>query len=141
MTRTQTTIAADAGARSEHGAARRTWKEVRWARILVLLFLLFAWQAVTSLGLVSPRVLASPTTEISLVSLGTFFPVYLNTYAGIRSVDNKLVDAATTLGLGRTGLVAHVVLPGALPNAPRARPRAWTTEALFAWQAPRRRTG
>jgi len=51
------------------------------------------------------------------VALGTLFPIYLNTYAGIRSIDNKLVEAAATLGLVRLGLIFHVVLPGALPQA------------------------
>jgi sulfonate transport system permease protein len=54
--------------------------------------------------------------KIALVALGVFFPLYLNTYAGIRSVDDGLVDAARTCGLRRWGLVRHVVLPGALPS-------------------------
>jgi sulfonate transport system permease protein len=57
------------------------------------------------------------TPKVALVALGTLFPVYLNTYAGIRSIDNKLVEAASTMGLGRLGLIAHVILPGALPQA------------------------
>jgi sulfonate transport system permease protein len=55
--------------------------------------------------------------KLALVALGTFFPVYLNTHAGIRSIDNKLVEAASSLGLGRAGLIVHVILPGALPSA------------------------
>jgi sulfonate transport system permease protein len=57
------------------------------------------------------------TPKVALVALGTLFPIYLNTYAGIRGIDNKLVEAASTLGLGRLGLVLHVILPGALPSA------------------------
>jgi sulfonate transport system permease protein len=57
------------------------------------------------------------TPKVALVALGTLFPVYLNTYAGIRSIDNKLVEAASTMGLGRLGLIFHVILPGALPQA------------------------
>lgn len=57
------------------------------------------------------------TPKIAMVALGTFFPIYLNTYAGIRSIDTKLVEAASSLGLGRAGLIAHVILPGALPSA------------------------
>jgi sulfonate transport system permease protein len=55
--------------------------------------------------------------KILLVALGSFFPIYLNVYAGIRGVDAKLVDAARSCGLGRLGLVRDVVLPGALPSA------------------------
>jgi sulfonate transport system permease protein len=57
------------------------------------------------------------TPKVALVALGTLFPVYLNTYAGIRGIDNKLVEAATSIGLKRWGLIWHVVLPGALPSA------------------------
>ena len=57
------------------------------------------------------------TPKVALVALGTLFPVYLNTYAGIRSIDNKLIEAASTMGLGRLGLIVHVILPGALPQA------------------------
>lgn len=55
-------------------------------------------------------------TKIVLITIGTLFPVYVNTHAGIRGVDAKLVEAATTFGLGRWGLVRQVILPGALPN-------------------------
>lgn len=57
------------------------------------------------------------TPKVALVALGTMFPIYLNTYAGIRGIDNKLVEAATTLSLSRAQLILHVVLPGALPGA------------------------
>lgn len=54
--------------------------------------------------------------KIALIALATATPVYVNTYASIRAVDQRLVDAALTLGLGRNGLIRHVVLPGALPG-------------------------
>ncbi|MFJ8672355.1 ABC transporter permease [Streptomyces sp. NPDC093589] len=55
--------------------------------------------------------------KIALISLGVAFHLYLNVYAGIRGVDSQLVEAGTSLGLGRWGLIRHVVLPGALPGA------------------------
>lgn len=55
--------------------------------------------------------------KIALIALATAFPLYLNVYAGIRGVDQTLIEAGRTLGLGRAGLVWHVILPGALPNA------------------------
>jgi sulfonate transport system permease protein len=57
------------------------------------------------------------TPKIALVALGVGFPLYLNTYAGVRGVDSTLVEAARTVGLSRAGLIRHVILPGALPNA------------------------
>ncbi|MEU4420942.1 ABC transporter permease [Actinoplanes sp. NPDC024001] len=54
--------------------------------------------------------------KISLVALGAFFPLYFNTYAGIRDIDQRLVEAAKTCGLGQWQRLRHVVLPGALPS-------------------------
>ncbi|MBB5873417.1 sulfonate transport system permease protein [Allocatelliglobosispora scoriae] len=54
--------------------------------------------------------------KITLVALGSFFPIYFNTYAGIRDIDERLVEAARTCGLGAWGRLRHVVLPGALPS-------------------------
>ena len=57
------------------------------------------------------------TPKIALVSIAVAFPLYLNTYAGIRNVDFNLIEVAHTLGLSRLGLIWHVILPGALPGA------------------------
>jgi sulfonate transport system permease protein len=54
--------------------------------------------------------------KIVLVALGTTFPLYLNTYAGIRAVDRRLLEAAASLKLTRWERIRHVVLPGALPQ-------------------------
>lgn len=54
--------------------------------------------------------------KVYLIALGTLFPVYLNTFGGIRGVDAKLVEAGQTFGLGRLGLIRDVILPGALPG-------------------------
>lgn len=54
--------------------------------------------------------------KITLVALGVFFPLYFNTYAGIRDIDERLVEAAKTCGLGTWARLRHVILPGALPS-------------------------
>jgi sulfonate transport system permease protein len=54
--------------------------------------------------------------KIVLIAIATAFPIYLNTFSGIRGVDNGLVEAARTLGLNRGGLIRHVILPAALPG-------------------------
>jgi sulfonate transport system permease protein len=56
------------------------------------------------------------TPKVALVALGVAFPLYLNTFAGIRGVDGRLVEAGRTLRLGRVALIRHVILPGALPQ-------------------------
>jgi sulfonate transport system permease protein len=52
-----------------------------------------------------------------IVLLGALFPMYVNTFAGIRSVDPKLGELGQVLGLSRRELVTNIVLPGALPQA------------------------
>ena len=55
--------------------------------------------------------------KVLLVALGVTFPLYLNLFAGIRGVDDRLVEAARTFGVRGLALARHVVLPGALPQA------------------------
>lgn len=55
-------------------------------------------------------------SKVAVVAFGTAFPLYLNTYAGIRNVDDRLVEAARVAGVGRWGMVREVVLPAALPS-------------------------
>jgi sulfonate transport system permease protein len=52
-----------------------------------------------------------------IVLLGALFPMYVNTFAGIRGVDPKLGELGKVLGLSRWELIWHIVLPGALPQA------------------------
>src|ERR1700712_735807 len=55
--------------------------------------------------------------KVILISLGVFFPLYLNLFAGIRGADPTLVEAGRTVGLRRWGQIRHVILPAALPSA------------------------
>jgi sulfonate transport system permease protein len=55
--------------------------------------------------------------KVALIALGVAFPLYLNTYAGIRSIDRKFLEAARTLHLNRRERLRHVVVPGAVPQA------------------------
>lgn len=56
------------------------------------------------------------TAKLFLVSIGVFFPVYLNTFHGIRSVDRGLIEMAKSYGLSGWPLYRDVILPGALPS-------------------------
>jgi len=51
-----------------------------------------------------------------MITLGVMFPIYINTSAGIRSIDPRFSELADVVGLSRTGKIRHVVLPGALPG-------------------------
>ena len=55
--------------------------------------------------------------KMLFVMLSALFPMYLNTFAGIRGVDNKLGELGQVLGLSRSEMIRHIVLPGALPSA------------------------
>lgn len=45
-----------------------------------------------------------------------FFPILLNTVAGVRQTDARLLAAARTMGVGRLALLVHVLVPSALPT-------------------------
>ena len=54
--------------------------------------------------------------KIFLVAIGVLFPIYLNTYHGIRTVDRGLIEMARVYGLSPFAVVWRVILPGALPS-------------------------
>lgn len=54
--------------------------------------------------------------KIFLVAVGALFPIYLNTFHGIRNVDGGLIEMARVNGLGRWAIFTNVILPGALPS-------------------------
>jgi sulfonate transport system permease protein len=56
------------------------------------------------------------TAKLFLVALGVFFPIYVNTFHGIRSVDRDLIEMARSYGLAGWPLYRDVILPGALPS-------------------------
>ena len=56
------------------------------------------------------------TPKVALIAFAAMFPIYLNLYSGIRSVDVRLVEGARSFGLSRSELIWHVILPGALPS-------------------------
>ena len=56
------------------------------------------------------------TPKITLIALGSMFPIYLNLYSGIRGADRKLREAGSTLGLSHTETILNIVLPAALPS-------------------------
>jgi len=56
------------------------------------------------------------TPKVVMIALGVFFPVVINTYAGVRGTDPFMVKTARSLGAGRWQVVRKVVLPSALPT-------------------------
>src|SRR3954470_18946883 len=56
------------------------------------------------------------TAKLFLLAVGVFFPVYLNTFHGIRSADQGLIEMARSYGVTGWPLYRDVILPGALPS-------------------------
>ncbi len=54
--------------------------------------------------------------RLFLVSLGVMFPIYLNTFHGIRSVDPGLIEMGKIYGLNTWGLFWRIILPGAMSS-------------------------
>jgi NitT/TauT family transport system permease protein len=58
----------------------------------------------------------TPLDAVFIVFLASFFPIYLNTVAGVKSVEPLLVDAARTLGARKAFLFTRVIIPGSLAH-------------------------
>ncbi|MFO1026320.1 MAG: ABC transporter permease subunit [Acetobacteraceae bacterium] len=54
--------------------------------------------------------------KLFLVALGVFFPMYINTLHGVRSVDRQLLEMARAYGMSNQAIFWRVVFPGALPS-------------------------
>ncbi|UOQ95142.1 ABC transporter permease [Halobacillus shinanisalinarum] len=54
-------------------------------------------------------------SKVTIISLGVFFPVVINTFSGVKNVDQMLIKAAVTFGSNHINVIRKVILPGALP--------------------------
>lgn len=54
-------------------------------------------------------------SKVTIISLGVFFPVVINTYSGVKNVDPLLLKVAVSFKAGRWSIIGKVVLPAALP--------------------------
>jgi sulfonate transport system permease protein len=56
------------------------------------------------------------SAKLFLVALGVFFPIYLNTFHGVRTIDAGLVEMGRAYGLSGWSFFRHMILPGAMPS-------------------------
>ena len=56
------------------------------------------------------------TLPVFIMTYVAFFPLLLNTIAGVRGVDRKLVLAARTMGVGPWARLRRVIVPASLPS-------------------------
>lgn len=55
-------------------------------------------------------------SKVVIILTGAFFPLYINTFMGIRNVDNKLFEVARVLQFNPLQRVLRLVLPASLPS-------------------------
>lgn len=55
------------------------------------------------------------TAKIAVVFLFTFFPIVINTYQGVKNVDERLIEVGRAFRCSERDLWTHIVLPAALP--------------------------
>src|SRR5262249_11712410 len=55
------------------------------------------------------------TAKIIVLFLFAFFPMAINTYQGVKNVDQRLIEVGRSLRCSERQLWANIVLPGALP--------------------------
>jgi sulfonate transport system permease protein len=81
-----------------------TIQMIRTVPFLALLPLVILWFGV------------GESARVFLISLGVFFPIYLNTFHGIRNVDPQLVEMGRVYGLSSWSLFWHFIFAGALSS-------------------------
>ena len=55
-------------------------------------------------------------SKIALISVGIFFPIYLNLMMGIRQIDKKMVEVAHVYNLNSFQTIRWILLPGIIPE-------------------------
>lgn len=56
------------------------------------------------------------TLPVFIMTYVAIFPLLLNTIAGVRATDRRLIQAAETMGLSRSSVIRRVILPASLPS-------------------------
>ena len=55
-------------------------------------------------------------SKVVIIAIAAFFPLYLQTFMGIRAVDHKLFEVTKVLGFNKMKLLYHLIIPSAMPN-------------------------
>ncbi len=58
----------------------------------------------------------SNAVPIIAVLICSFFPIYLNSIRGVKSIDKSIINAARIMGSDKTTLIKNIILPLAMPN-------------------------
>jgi ABC-type nitrate/sulfonate/bicarbonate transport system permease component len=57
----------------------------------------------------------SDSYNISIITFGCTWPIFVNTYEGTKSIDTQWIDTARVYGASRLDLLRKVIVPAALP--------------------------
>jgi sulfonate transport system permease protein len=55
------------------------------------------------------------TLKISVVAIATFFPIFMNTFAGVRAVSQTMHDTGRTFGVSGVRATLPIIIPAAAP--------------------------
>ena len=77
---------------------------------IALLPLFILWLGIGELSKVTGEL-----SKVTIIALGVFFPVAMNTYSGVKNVDPLLIKVAVSFNATRWMTLKKVVLPAALP--------------------------
>jgi sulfonate transport system permease protein len=55
-------------------------------------------------------------SKVLIIAKSAFFPLYINTFLGIRNVDNKLYEVARVLQFNHYKVITKLTIPASLPN-------------------------
>ncbi len=81
-----------------------TLQMLRTIPVLALISLMIIWFGI------------GEKVKIIMVAFGVFFPVYINTYHGIKSIDKGLIEMGEIYGLSSFTLFKEIIFPGALSS-------------------------
>ena len=54
--------------------------------------------------------------KVAMIAIAIFFTAYVNTFAGVRSTDQKLIELARAYRLPRFQVIRRIVIPAAMPQ-------------------------
>lgn len=55
-------------------------------------------------------------SKVTIIALGVFFPIVMNTYSGVKNVDPLLIKVAVSFDATKSRILRTVVFPSALPT-------------------------
>jgi len=56
------------------------------------------------------------SSSIFIIALGAFFPIFVNTFAGVTSVSHYYLDTGRCFGASQSLIIYDIILPAALPQ-------------------------